>query len=135
MALITWDDKYSVEIPSIDAQHKKLIEIINTLHEAMSQGKGDKVLNQVMDELVQYTQTHFAFEEKLLMANAYPDIVNHKAEHEKLTQKVVEFQTMAKNGQIALSVSVNSFLKSWLLDHIAGFDKKYSALLKSKGVK
>lgn len=35
MALFVWNDTYSVQVGSIDEQHKKLSNIINQLHEAL----------------------------------------------------------------------------------------------------
>lgn len=135
MALITWEEKFSVGIVSIDDQHKKLVELVNKLHEAMGQGRGDKILKEVLAELIEYTKTHFSYEEKLMANNGYPEFMAHKSEHDQLTRKVLEFQAAAQTGQMALSVSLSSFLKTWLLSHIAGYDKKYSLFLVSKGVK
>ena len=44
MALLTWQDKYSVGIAQIDDQHKQLIIMINELNDAMLAGKGKDVL-------------------------------------------------------------------------------------------
>src|SRR5271157_2886782 len=40
MALVTWDQSYSVSVKKLDEQHQKLFSLLNTLHEAMRQGKG-----------------------------------------------------------------------------------------------
>jgi hemerythrin len=40
MALITWNDGYSVKVKQFDDQHKKLIDMVNELHDAMGIGKG-----------------------------------------------------------------------------------------------
>lgn len=44
MAFINWSDKLSVGVQQMDMQHKRLVELINELYEAMNSGKGNDVL-------------------------------------------------------------------------------------------
>ncbi|MCK6447713.1 MAG: bacteriohemerythrin [Planctomycetes bacterium] len=134
MALMTWTDKYATGIASIDNQHKKLIELLNQLQDAMLAGSGNDAIAKILDGLVQYTVTHFAHEEKLFAAHGYIEAANHKAEHEKLAKKVAEFQREFKAGKTKLSVTVMNFLRDWLNSHILVTDMKYAPFLKAKGV-
>ncbi|QQS35452.1 MAG: bacteriohemerythrin [Ignavibacteriales bacterium] len=134
MALITWSEKYSVNIQSIDTQHKKLAELVNQLHSALAEGKAKEVLSKILSELVSYTKTHFAYEEKLLQQEKFPGYLAHKMEHDSLTQKVLSFQKEFQAGKSAFSVELMNFLKDWLINHIVGSDKKYTQHLKSKNI-
>lgn len=134
MALIAWGAEYSVGIASIDAQHQKLAAMINELNDAMAQGKGKEVLEKILAELVDYTKTHFATEEKLFSTYAYPEAAAHKLKHGELTKKVMQFQQDLHAGKSIMSVEIMAFLKDWLLNHIKGTDIRYSAFLKGKGV-
>ena len=134
MAFIDWSDQLSVEIRQIDDQHKKLIAIVNTLFDAMSQGKAKEVMGKVFTELVQYTKTHFQTEERLMQQYAYPDFAAHKKEHDDLTKTAMDLQEKFNKGALTLSIETSKFLKDWLTKHILGSDKKYSPFLKSKGV-
>lgn len=40
MPLIQWNESLSVGVVEIDRQHRKLVELINDLNNAMRQGKG-----------------------------------------------------------------------------------------------
>ena len=135
MALIEWKDTLSVSVSKYDEQHKKLISLINQLHEAMSAGKGKDVLEKVLSDLIAYTKNHFADEEAELKKNNYMDFLNHKKEHDKLTMEVVKFYDEFKAGRTSITVEILSFLRFWLQDHIMKTDKKYGAFLQSKGVK
>jgi hemerythrin len=126
MPLLNWDAKFSVEIDQFDNQHKRLIDLVNLLHEAMMVGKGDDVLHRVLHQLITYTKTHFAAEEQFMQSHKFDGYLAHKAEHAKLTQKVIDFQQEFRAGKIALSISLMNFLKTWLTEHIMGTDKKYS---------
>lgn len=132
MTLMTWTEKYATGIRSVDSQHQKLIAMLNELKDAMSTGKGNDVVGAILDGLVQYTVTHFRHEEQLFAKYGYVDAAGHKAEHDKLTQKVVEFRDRFKAGRTALSVTVLHFLCDWLNGHILGTDMKYVPYLKSK---
>lgn len=135
MALITWSDKYSVQVPSIDNQHKKLADLINQLHSALAEGKAKMVLTNILNELVSYTKTHFAYEESLLHKEKYPGYITHKLQHDELTKKVISYQKDFQAGKTSISLEVMNFLKDWLINHITGTDKKYSQHLISKNVR
>lgn len=134
MPLIEWTQELSVGVEEIDGQHKKLVNLINLLHDSMKIGKGRDVLGQVLNELADYTVYHFETEEKLLMKYMYPSYAMHKKEHNELTKRVQEIKAKFEQGDTALTVEFMGFLKDWLNNHILQDDKKYSAFLNSKGV-
>jgi len=134
MPLITWNDNYSVNISEIDSQHKKLIELINQLHEAMRVGKGKDILGKILGELVNYTVYHFGTEEKLFNKYGYHEFVKHKKQHDDLTGQVRDTADKFGKGDNIITVEVMNFLKNWLNDHILASDKKYAPFLNSKGV-
>ncbi|MGC3218355.1 bacteriohemerythrin, partial [Pseudomonas aeruginosa] len=65
MAHQVWQDDLKTGIQDIDNQHKRIVEMINHLHVAQ-QGKEHAAIAEVIEELVDYTQSHFAFEETLM---------------------------------------------------------------------
>jgi hemerythrin len=135
MAFVQWDQKLSVGIAQIDMQHKKLVSMVNEMYQAMSEGKGNDAVGKVVNDLIAYTKTHFAAEEKLMQSNGYPDFAAHKAVHDKMTQQVVQIQADFQAGKVALSTKVAAFLKDWLVKHIMGTDQKYAPFLHGKGIK
>lgn len=134
MALMAWNTTLSVKVKQFDDQHMKLVDMVNDLHDAMKEGKGNVVLGKILNGLISYTATHFAAEEKLMAQHAYPDAVAHKREHENLVKQVVELQNNFKAGKAILTLDVMMFLKGWLVKHIQGDDRKYGIYLNSKGV-
>jgi hemerythrin len=134
MAFLDWTDEYSVHVKSMDDQHRRLVELINQLHDAMRVGKGREVIGQVLDSVIRYTQTHFAAEERLMSANGYPALGQHKLEHESLVRQVAEIQKQVQAGKLTVSLSVLDFLKKWLVEHIGGCDQGYGKFLSAKSV-
>lgn len=132
--LISWSDELSVHVAAFDAEHRRLVATINELNEAMRVGHGRDVVGKILGELVDYTKTHFAHEEKAFAQHAYPDAANHKREHEALIRQVGEFQQKFQQGRAMLSVELMHFLTDWLKKHIQSSDKHYGPFLNEKGV-
>ena len=132
MPFIDWSDKLSVGHPTIDSQHQKLVEMLNTLNDAMADRKGNDVLGGIFTGLVEYTVTHFQYEEGQMDLHKYPDAVNHKAEHKKLTEKALDLKKQFDEDAMLISVQVMSFLRDWLQNHIQNVDKKLGDYLSSK---
>jgi hemerythrin-like metal-binding protein len=132
--MFEWKPQYSVQIGSIDAQHRNLFRVAAELYAAMSSGQGKSALAGVLDRLVQYTAAHFAHEERLMLLHGYPDLAAHRAEHEALTKQVLAFQSDFQAGRAAMTVQVLCFLKDWLEKHIASADQKYAPYLRDKAV-
>lgn len=135
MAFISWDEKYSVGVGELDAQHKQLVKLLSDLYDAMQAQHAADVVGKILNELVRYTKTHFASEERYMAQAGYPDLAAQKREHEAFTAKIQKFKEEFDAGRTSLSVSLATFVKDWLFSHISGSDKKYGPFLNSKGIK
>ncbi len=135
MAFINWNDGLKVNVNTIDVQHQKLIDIVNSLFDAMSEGKGNDVLNDVFNGLLNYTVEHFSTEEKLMEQHNYPKTEFHKVEHSDLTRQAKDLYDKFKSGQATISVPTLNFLRSWLNNHILSSDKQFGDYLNNIGVK
>lgn len=127
--LFQWSDDYSVKVPSIDAQHQRLVAMLNDLHDGMSSGHGAEVLTPILAGLIDYTAQHFAHEETLFAQYGYPDAAEHIAEHRQLVAQVLAFKAKVESKQATINMELMRFLKDWLIKHILGSDMRYSALL------
>jgi hemerythrin len=134
MALVKWDQSFSVKVKRYDEDHQKLFAMINTLHESMLAGKGGEKIQEVVKQLADYTKYHFAAEEAELAKAKYPGRAAHRAEHEAFVKKVEQFQQDIAAGKVNLSISVGGFLNDWLTNHIKRTDQQYGAFLNQHGV-
>jgi hemerythrin len=134
MELITWKDEFSVNVRAIDEQHKKLLGMINELHAAMIQRKGQEILSQIVDRMLAYASTHFAAEERYMVQFHYLGYLAHKEEHEKFIGKAKDLQQRLNDRTLVLSLEVVTFLKDWLTNHIVGIDKRYGPHFNSHGL-
>jgi hemerythrin-like metal-binding protein len=134
MGLISWENSYSVKVGSIDADHKKLVEILNSLFTAMSKGEGSKMISDLVKELHRYTIYHFSREEAFFRITGYPNAQKHIEEHKQFIGKVKEFQEMVDKGKNDFSPNMLAFLKEWILNHIMVTDKAYSEHFVKHGI-
>ena len=128
-----WSPDYSVDIKTIDNQHQELISILNHLFIAVSRRQADKEIAVILDDLVGYTKTHFALEERLMQQADYEDLEAHKLEHKKLLERLDQLTKKHLLEEKPIHFELLSFLKQWLKEHIKGSDKKYSSALQKKG--
>lgn len=126
---VAWDSKFEIGLPQIDIQHKKLVELCNNLyhqimiHKEKNDWKNDCVM--ALKECVAYVQTHFADEEKLMIASNYESYTNHKAIHTAFAKKVLEFSQSFETLSITQALQFSKFLYDWIFSHIAHEDKLY----------
>jgi len=132
--LIEWDNSLSVNIKLIDKQHKRLIEILNELYALAQTKASSEELSPIFNELLEYTVNHFDTEELYMQKFKFPEYPQHKAEHEKLKDQVLEFKAAFDEGSQTLSYELLDFLRKWLVNHIIGTDRRYMKFLNSRGI-
>ena len=125
MPLITWSDELSIGIPEIDAEHQKLVAILNQLDEAMKTGRGTRIMGNILTQLVDYTGVHFSSEEKQMADADYPDLHLHESQHRQLVEKVERFQQDFIINHRRITRDMMQFLKYWLTNHILVDDKAF----------
>jgi len=135
MGLIELEDRLRLNIPQIDSQHEKLIELVNRLHEALVGGADKATRDGLLVQLLEGMRGHCAFEERLMSRYGYPGYQAHKSEHDRLTQNLVDLIGRYQNGELVLSIAVVMELKCWATIHIEKSDKPLGAFLSDqKGI-
>jgi hemerythrin-like metal-binding protein len=134
MALITWGPKLEIGIEIIDSQHRRLVDLINELDEAIEGGRAGDVVGNTLQGLIDYTHTHFRTEQELLKKHEYEDFALHCREHRIFTDQIEIYQDRLNAGSLNLSGNVMSYMRGWLLTHIGSSDRAYTRTLKDAGV-
>ena len=132
--LIRWDASIEMGIRTVDTQHRRLVDLINSLNRAMKLRKGRQAMTTVFAELIDYTKQHFGDEEKLMRQYGYDGLGEQEAQHKHFVSKMKELHQQVESGNSIITMDLMNFLKDWLVKHIKGTDKKYQAFFKSKGV-
>ncbi len=130
-----WDNTMSVNIESLDAQHKTLFAIINELGIAIDSGITDVVIGSVLTKLIVYAQNHFEYEENCMAVACFAKHEEHKCEHAGLIKKVKALERDYLSGKTGIAEDVMKLLQQWLRHHIMKTDNQYSSHLVQNGVR
>ncbi|MDO4260536.1 MAG: hemerythrin family protein [Eubacteriales bacterium] len=117
----------------IDSQHKELIDKINKLVVCCENGGGKLEAIKMLDYLSDYTEFHFGAEEKLQEEVCYPQLPEHREQHEAFKKAVSELHEMLEDEEgpsDAFVAAVNKNVIEWLYKHIKGFDSAVAAYVK-----
>jgi hemerythrin-like metal-binding protein len=135
MPLVKWNEELSVRVPSLDNQHKKMLFLLNELHEGMMSGRDKIALGGVLSQLVSATASHIRHEEELLARAGYRDEPAHRQRHVDLMRQVCGIRRQYESiGPSALTLAVMSFLKNGLISHIRDADLQYRDCLSAQGI-
>ncbi|WIO73688.1 bacteriohemerythrin [Porticoccaceae bacterium LTM1] len=125
---LQWSSDLELGIGVIDSQHQRIVEYINKV-ELAKQHHSHQELMEVLDELVDYTLSHFAFEESLMEEAGYPFFKAHKKVHALFTRRIEGYCQQAKAHQDVTDELMHT-LKAWLINHIKHDDRDYSDIVK-----
>jgi hemerythrin len=134
MAIAQWNDELRTGVSKVDGQHLELINKINELHAALSQGKGKDKVEDAVQFLSGYVIEHFQTEEKMMVENGYPALAAHKKQHEQFihdfTKLVQEYNTSANSSFFAITIQRS--IVQWLVNHIMKTDKEMAKFVIAK---
>lgn len=134
MAFFDWNDELATGIQKIDEQHRKLIELVNGLHEALSRGKSRDVLGGLLKALADYTDYHFKTEERAFARYGYAEAAAHKKSHDDLIGQLQELMAKHEKGSLAVGAETLNFLVGWVKNHIMKEDRLYIECLRGKEI-
>jgi hemerythrin len=129
MAHMEWTREFEFGIPVIDDQHKRIIQFINELDDASRTNNADET-REVMEGLLNYTVTHFEFEEGLQEKAGYPFLKAHRRIHEIFMKKVADIRERYIKGE-NVAPELLALLKGWLTNHIKSEDRDYVEAVKA----
>jgi hemerythrin len=136
METLLWDDNLSVGIGLIDEQHKIWIQRLNDISAAIDSRQGPREIAKTLDFLAEYTDFHFATEEKHMAANNYPGLADHQKKHEELKGTLANLvEDFREEGAThILADFIETFLRNWLTGHIRDTDLQFGVFLRNKGI-
>lgn len=131
MGTIGWNAAMSVGVKEIDEQHKIWFRRLDDMVAAIQRMEGPDRIAETLDFLVTYTAEHFAAEEALMAARAYPEAAEHLRQHAELrttlAKMIEDFEEDGANHLLA--ADIGTFLGNWLVRHIGTTDRKLGAFL------
>ena len=118
-----WNERYNIGIDVIDNQHRQILDYINALEHIRISGQRDKI-KEVLDDLIDYTQSHFSFEENLLEQVSYQYLPSHRGIHELFVKRLNDYRHKFDQGE-SVENELYRLLSKWLINHIQHDDQDY----------
>lgn len=130
-----WKDRYKLNIEEIDKQHQKLFEIGARVYDLTrldsAYDRYDEIM-EVIQELLDYTQYHFKYEEELLEKYKYQHLATHIKEHNYFVGKIKSLLSRdIDEAQMETLQDIVDFLSEWISTHIMFEDRKYTEVVKA----
>lgn len=125
--LIAWGPGLLTGIPSIDEQHRVLVDMCNESHELLLANASTESTKRIVRDLMSYALYHFETEEELAVTCGYDadhaeQNAAHRAQHRAFASAVAEMQLEMSRGNAVPVEALFEFLRSWLTQHIQGTD-------------
>ena len=130
--IFPWNENFETGIEEIDVQHKRLVQLLNTLVGHLAFQLDAPVIEQVFDELKRYTVTHFDAEEaiwhKYFSGDSWEDW--HKSAHSDFIEQVVRLKNNESvHGLEQTLEEIVTFLTHWLALHIIESDRRMAKVV------
>ncbi len=134
--LIAWAPRMSVGVAILDEDHKRIMKLINRLHDAMLEGRAMKIMGDIFHDLIVYINLHFEAEEAMFEQTGYEGAAEQVRQHKEFTTKTFAIRDQFReNPESVKPMEILYFLKDWWLDHIMNTDKKYASFLNANGIR
>jgi hemerythrin-like metal-binding protein/PAS domain S-box-containing protein len=130
--IFPWDDNFSTGLPQVDEQHRKLVHLLNQLASSVAFGSDSTRLNEIFDELLDYTVYHFQTEEAIW--HQYmpddPSEIAHRATHATFVATVLRLKAEQAQKPLArIAEDALEFLVRWLASHILETDRQMAHIV------
>jgi diguanylate cyclase (GGDEF)-like protein/hemerythrin-like metal-binding protein/PAS domain S-box-containing protein len=125
MPVIYWSGYFELGIPEIDAQHARLVDLVNALAEALADAGRLPRAATLVAELEAYAAGHFRTEEALMPTSSLgTDVLSrHRREHRAFSDRLGHIRRNGALHRGEFAAEVLDFLTCWLVSHILGADR------------
>ena len=122
--LIQWKKEFSIGVPSIDQEHRELIELINELHAELKSGKSGTTIADFLGEIYAQISAHFALEEVIMREHRYDQYDEHKIDHERLLDDIRDMMDEYEHERAMSDENLSARLDSWFSGHFKTHDAR-----------
>jgi len=119
----------SLDLSSIDNEHRIQIGLLNALYDSVNDKKPASEINQILNQLTTYSELHFMSEELLMRMYAYPDYDDHVHDHEAMTEYLNDIMKTVTAGNDSMALKTASDMRQFLVSHISTRDEALSEYL------
>jgi hemerythrin len=129
--LIDWSDEYLIGFEEIDAQHKRLITLVNNILSKCYKHQPKEHIMEAMKILLLYTRWHFQTEDTLMRTFDYVESQEHRDEHNILIKNLMEMHKNYIDNPKNIE-ELYKFYFGWFGGHAFSSDKEMADFFNKK---
>lgn len=130
MTFISWSEAYTLQVGTIDDEHKRIIEIVNALEHDRREGADIAALGRTLARLHEVIQEHFENEEAIMKEHDYPYWAAHKEQHRQLNRDIYAARKLYSADAESIDFDIFlAFLRAWLHQHIVRSDAIFASYM------
>jgi len=123
------EQNIGVGFDQIDGEHRVQVGLLSALRHAVTVGRAEKEVKEILEQLIDYTKVHFMSEELLMRLYQYPHYEAHVAEHDRMVEQIEQARERYRGGDAATTTkSLDSALVG-LVGHIGSSDRTLGGYL------
>ncbi len=122
---IVWQENYNIDIPSLNRQHKRIVNSINYLFDHVYKEQEIDFIRKILKVLLGYTKSHCRYEEILLRRVSFPYLTNHMFLHKSIIEKTATICEELQSSKSNVPQEIFTLLKNMWIDHIMKEDTKF----------
>ena len=135
MEKIIWGESFSVGVRDLDAQHKQIVIMVNTLIEMSDRKVDSEIISDTLTKMTQYAIDHFKKEEQYMLDYGYPEYSSQRKQHQEFKRKTVDFCMETMAHKVTIPTEIFSYLRLWWTNHILQEDMKYKEFFNERGLR
>jgi hemerythrin-like metal-binding protein len=133
----SYGDPFALGVESMDTEHRRLATLFSQFTAAIQEDETPDRARDIVQEALALANEHFAHEEEMMAATAYPATEEEKFHHRNLrlqiTTLVGDTLSMPACSQVMLENLAE--MERLLFEHINGPDRDLAAYLNAQGIR
>ncbi len=107
-----------------DREHQVQLDLLEKLFQAIDSGQNATEVNELVSELMSYSEAHFMSEELLMRMKSYDDYEAHLEDHLHMLEALRDIAAQSASGQKTLLAGKARDTLGFITQHIATRDKR-----------
>ena len=121
--------KQDIGFDQMDGEHRVQVGLLSALRDAVTEGRAETEVNEILEQLVDYTKVHFMSEELLMRLYQYPHYEAHVAEHDRMVEQIEQARERYRGGDAAMTTETLDATLAGLIGHIGRADRTLGGYL------
>jgi len=127
------NSELSVGVRILDCDHRVLFETLHEIHAAVMKDESRRQTGVLLRRLTGFTQTHFELEEGMMEATRYPEVNQHRRDHQRVMEQMKALVSRHNRRGLPLDSDCLHILSELHAAHVEDGDLRYGLWLNRTG--